>query len=107
MVRKGFKVIPKTYTSLFNAIANSPVPKEEGKRAHWLRNRMIKNGVIPEYITYQAMIKAFGMCGDLKTAFEVADEVIHFHGADDNLLTSLLVACISDKDAGFKHAIGV
>jgi pentatricopeptide repeat domain-containing protein 1 len=56
------------------------------------------------YITFS--ISAFGRCGDLSTAFTLVDEM-----AEKKVLISeetfnfLLQACITDKEAGFRHTL--
>lgn len=94
------------YTSLFNACANSPWPEDGLKWANRLHKAMLVKDVNPTYITYLAMIKAFGRNGDINAAFRLADEAIELY-CDDHLLSNLLNACISDKDAGFRHAVVV
>lgn len=94
------------YSSLFNACANSPWPEDGLKWADKLHTTMLAKGVYPNYITYLAMIKAYGRNRDLNSAFRLADEAVELC-CDDNLLHNLLSACISDKDAGFRHAIVV
>lgn len=94
------------FTSLFNACANSPWPANGLNLANRLRTRMLVKGIRPNYITYLAMIKAFGKCGDINTAFSIADEAARLQVTDD-LLNNLLVACISDKESGFRHAVMV
>ena len=96
---------PKVFTSLFNACAKSSIKGYGLQRAHKLRYHMIEQSIEPTLITYQAMISAFGMCGDIEMAFSLLDEVLLKHRPNQNLLCSALVACISDKDAGFRHAI--
>lgn len=96
---------PKVFTSLFNACAKSPIKNYGLKRANNLRSLMIEQGIEPNLITYQAMISAFGVCGDTEMAFSLIDEVLQKYQPNQNLLCSALMACISDKEAGFRHAI--
>ena len=96
---------PKVFTSLFNACAKSGIMSYGLERANKLRYLMIEQGIEPTLITYQAMISAFGMCGDTEMVFSLVDEVLRKHRPNQNLLCSALVACISDKEAGFRHAI--
>ena len=55
------------------------------------------------------MIKAYGMLGELQTAFALLDEGLQQGDlqVSTRVFNHLLIACISDKDAGFKHAIEV
>jgi pentatricopeptide repeat domain-containing protein 1 len=52
------------------------------------------------------MIKAYGRCGDLKTAFLLVDEML---GKNMKITvetyTFVLQACASDKEFGFRHAL--
>ncbi|XP_060599650.1 uncharacterized protein LOC132753221 isoform X2 [Ruditapes philippinarum] len=94
------------YTSLFNACANAPsnFQKEALKRIDSLHAKMLSHGRQPTYITRMAIIKAYGMNGDINKAFRVADEAFEM-GASVDLMNNLLIACISDKEAGFRHAV--
>jgi pentatricopeptide repeat domain-containing protein 1 len=54
------------------------------------------------------MIKAYGHCGDLQTAFSLVDEMISASiSIDGEVLSMLLQACISEKKAGLRFAIEV
>ena len=97
----------KIYSSLFNACAKSPFKEDALQRATKLRYLMIEKGFEPPLITYQAMINAFGMCGDTEMAFSLLDEALQKYRPSSNLLAVCLVACISDKEAGFRHAVQV
>ena len=97
----------KVFTSLFNACAKSPFKDQGLVRANKLHTLMIEKGIEPTLITYQAMINAFGICGDTEMAFSLVDEVLQKYKPNLNLLSSSLVACVSDKEAGFRHAIQV
>ena len=49
---------------------------------------------------------AFGWCGDLKTAFCLVDEMIENKVEVSTFtINFLLQACVSDKEAGFRHAL--
>lgn len=104
MVRAGIYVEDPMYTVMFNACANCPFPQMGLQYAKKLQTRMLLQGVQPNYITFNAMIKAFAMLGDINMAFCLADEAAKLN-VTDNLLSSLLMACISDKEAGFRHAV--
>ncbi|KRT81318.1 hypothetical protein AMK59_6297, partial [Oryctes borbonicus] len=106
MKQRGLKVTGGTYTALFNACANSPWPEDGLTKALHLRQIMIEKGYEPNDTNYNAMIKAFGRCGDLETAFGLVDEMqkknIPIKG---DTLNFLLQACITDKETGFRHAL--
>ncbi|XP_023211980.1 pentatricopeptide repeat-containing protein 1, mitochondrial-like [Centruroides sculpturatus] len=105
---RGMVPSPATLTGLFNACAESPFPKEALEKAHELRQRIIEKSWLPSTITYHAMIKAFGKCGDLKTAFIIVDEMKREgHSLTEETFSFLLMSCISDREAGFTHAVQV
>lgn len=106
MKQRGLKVTGGTYTALFNACANSPWPEDGLSRARHLREIMIEKGYEPNDTNYNAMIKAFGRCGDLETAFNLVDEMQAKEiPVKADTLNFLLQACITDKEVGFRHAL--
>ncbi|XP_044270574.1 pentatricopeptide repeat-containing protein 1, mitochondrial [Tribolium madens] len=106
MKKRDLKITAGTYTALFNACANSPWPEDGLTRARKLQSIMIEKMYQPNETNYHAMIKAFGRCGDLPTAFSLVDEMaskkVKINGDTMNFL---LQACIQDKVAGFRHAL--
>ncbi|KAK6180755.1 hypothetical protein SNE40_008749 [Patella caerulea] len=113
--KKAFKVFNKmkkmglvpdavSYTALFNACANSPSKQDGLQRAKNLHELMKESGWHPNLITGRAMIKAYGFCGDLPAAFAVMDELATRYPLDQKCISSLLMACISDKENGVKLA---
>jgi len=61
-----------------------------------------------EYRTFNALIAAFGKHGQLKMAFQLADEMVEVGFIpNEDTYASLLIACNSQKNAGFKYAIEV
>lgn len=106
MKRRALKPTGDTYTCLFQACSNSPWPTHSLKLATHLRELMIEKGVEPNLTNYNTMIKAFGRCGDLPTAFQIVDEMVS-KGIQIRVHTfnHLLQACISDKTHGLRHAL--
>lgn len=108
MKRRGLMATGDTYTCLFHACANSPWALDGLKNAKHLRELMNEKGIEPNLTNYNAMIKAFGRCGDIATAFKIVDEMmakkikIRVH-----TFNHLLHACIADKEAGLRHALVV
>jgi len=97
-----------TYTALFNACSNSPWPADGLSRANDLCQQMTEEDYTPNMMTYNAMIKAYARCGDVKSAFAAADEAVAAgHAPDAATYSSLLMACIADPSAGLKLAIEV
>lgn len=106
MKKRGLKPMGGTYTALFNACANSPWPNDGLLRAKQLKELMFEKGVIPNDTTYNSMIKAFGRCGDMETAFEIVDEMIlNRIPIKTDVVNFLLQTCISNKESGFLHAL--
>ncbi|XP_066250525.1 pentatricopeptide repeat-containing protein 1, mitochondrial [Euwallacea similis] len=106
MKKRGLKVHISTYTSLFNACANSPWAEDGLTRAKHLYNIMIEKGAEPNDTNYNAMIKAFGRCRDLPMAFSLVDEMQNkgFKIKEDTI-NFLMQSCIGDKEAGFRHCL--
>lgn len=106
MKKRDLKVTGATYTALFNACANSPWPHDGLQRAKHLRELIFEKGYEPNAHNYHAMIKAFGRCGDLSTAFTLVDEMAEKRLRISNeTFNFLFQACITDKEAGFRHAL--
>lgn len=106
MRQRGLKVTGATYTSLFNACANGPYKHEDLERANRLREVMLEKGFVPNISNYHSMMKAYGRCGDLKTAFLLVDEMIEKEiTVTTETFNFLLQACASDKELGFRHAL--
>lgn len=72
MTDRAFKPTPATLTGLFNSCAESPYPEYGLKKARLLKEKIEMKNWNVNQITYHAMIKAFGKCGDLQTAFKVS-----------------------------------
>lgn len=107
---KKYGVIPAgpTYTALFNSCANSPWREDGFKRANDLCLLMIEKGVEPNSLTIKAMVKAYGKLGEIETAFSIVDRMVEAgQKLDQEAWSHLLIACISDKETGLKHAIEV
>lgn len=103
MRQRGLQVTPGTYTSLFNACANAPSTADGLGRAQQLREIMLEKGHQPTAVNYNVMIKAFGRCGDVKTAYLLADEMMERQmEVDTRTFNFLLQACASDAEYGFR-----
>lgn len=106
MKKRALTVTAGTYTALFNACANSPWPEDGLARAKHLYEIMQEKGHTPNDTNYNAMIKAFGRCGDLQMAFALVDQMLEAKlPLRDDTINFLLQSCISDKQAGFRHAL--
>lgn len=108
MKRRALKPTGDTYTCLFHACANSPWAADGLSHAKKLRALMIEKGIEPNLTNYNAMIKAFGRCGDVATAFQIVDEMISKKiKIRNHTFNHLLHACIADKESGLRHALVV
>ncbi|CRL06978.1 CLUMA_CG020011, isoform A [Clunio marinus] len=106
MRQRGLKVTGATYTSLFNACAMTPWKEVGLEKAKGLREIMFEKGFEPNVSNYNAMIKAFGRCQDLPTAFSIVDEMTEKKmRIDVDTFNFLLQACASDAEYGFRHAL--
>uniref|UniRef100_A0A023GN86 Putative pentatricopeptide repeat-containing protein n=1 Tax=Amblyomma triste TaxID=251400 RepID=A0A023GN86_AMBTT len=105
---RGLNPTPATLTGLFNSCAEGPYPEMGLEKAHKLYEQMKLKSWVPSNLTYHAMIKAFGKCGDLDMAFRVMDEMADAkHAITSETFAFLLMACISDKEAGFALGLKV
>lgn len=108
MKQRGLAVTGGTYTSLFNACALSPFSGDALQRASQLRELMQEKGFEPNLQNYNAMIKAYGRCGDILTAFQLVDEMVAKRlPVRVDTMNFLLQACVSEKELGFRHALFV
>ncbi|XP_017467719.1 PREDICTED: pentatricopeptide repeat-containing protein 1, mitochondrial isoform X2 [Rhagoletis zephyria] len=106
MRQRGLKVKGGIYTSLFNACANAPSTVYGLEQANKLREILIQKGYEPNVKNYNAMIKAYGRCGDVKTAYMLADELLEKQlTLDIDTFNFLLQACASDVETGFRHCL--
>ncbi|VVC96167.1 unnamed protein product [Leptidea sinapis] len=106
MKRRALKPTGDTYTCLFEACMKSPWKENGLKLATHLRNLMIEKGIEPNLTNYNVMIKTFGRCGDLQTAFKLIDEMISKKiKIRVHTFNHLLHACISDEQSGLRHAL--
>ncbi|KAI1296555.1 Pentatricopeptide repeat-containing protein 1, mitochondrial [Halotydeus destructor] len=108
--RKLHKYTPTkaTVTSLYNCCANSRDVEFGLEKARELREQLHEEGYVYNNIQYHAMIKAFGKLGDMKTAFHLVKEMVqNKHSITSDTYSMLLVGCISDKEAGYTHAVRI
>ncbi|XP_017071348.2 pentatricopeptide repeat-containing protein 1, mitochondrial [Drosophila eugracilis] len=106
MRQRGLQVTGGTYTSLFNACANAPSLGDGLAKAQILRENMLEKGYEPNVKNYNAMIKAYGRCGDVDTAYMLADEMMERQlDLNADTFNFLLQACASNSEHGFRHAL--
>ncbi|KAH8398384.1 hypothetical protein KR215_009520 [Drosophila sulfurigaster] len=106
MRQRGLKVTGGTYTSLFNACANAPTPADGLAKAQQLRENMLEKGYEPNVMNYNAMIKAYGRCGDVETAYMLADKMLERQlPLTASTFNFLLQACAGNEQLGFRYAL--
>ena len=94
------------YADLFESCALTSNSKLGLENATYLRKKLAEDHFIPNVVLYHTMIKAFGRCGDLETAFELIDEMSsNGHRPTSETMAHLLQGCLSDKSNGFRHAL--
>lgn len=136
MTDRRLQPTPAALTGLFNACAESPFREYALKKARLLKEKIETKQWIVNLITYRAMVKAFGRCGDIDTAFQVRSPPsgkllqvgTHFRAPTERLLflsqivdemvkagyridvetySFLLMSCVADKESGFTYAVQV
>lgn len=106
MKKRGLLVTGPIYTGLFSACANTIHPNAGLELANNLRKTMIQNEYPTNEIIYNTMIKAFGRCGDIDTAFQLVDEMKEKKlQMKIDTMNHLLQCCCSDTAYGFRHAL--
>ncbi|KAL1452131.1 hypothetical protein WDU94_006437 [Cyamophila willieti] len=106
MRKRALKVTCATYTGLLNACATCRDSKLGLERVNFLREKMREKQYEMNEANYNALIKVFGRHGKLSAAFTVVDEMLEKRIKPSlSTFNFLLQACISDKDAGFRHAL--
>lgn len=105
-LKHKLKPTDATFTSLFNSCAECPFREMGLQRAERLRRWLQEIGKPLHQTHYHAMIKAFGKLGDIKTAYELVDEMSQKEIAISTVtFNHLLVAAISQSENGFGEAI--
>ncbi len=100
--RTNFGII----ADLFNACANSPFRESALESARGLRRSVLERNLHLPDVAYHTMVKAFGRCGDLETAFSLVDEMEREKlPVTYETYNHLLQGCVSDKESGFRHAV--
>lgn len=108
MKKRGYTPSKVTYTSLFNACANSLSRADAEHVLRRLRRLIAEKQYQMNAINYHALIKAYGRCGYIELAFGAADEMLEAgFSLTSDVINFLLQACISHKKEGFRFALQV
>ena len=109
MKKRGLTPSEVTFTSLFNACAESPWPITDGiTRLRKLHSQLKEKDIVVNKITHHAMIKAYAKCGDLQAAFDLFRELLASGvKLNSDSFAFLLFACASDMESGLMYGIEV
>ena len=107
MKKQGLKPTASSYTSLFTACMESPVPSHSLQRAKKLHEeitrRLSNQDLQLHVITCNAAMKAFAVCGSPLTAFEIYEEMQDYGIKPDvHTYSMLLTACAHDNTGSDK-----
>ncbi|XP_046753547.1 pentatricopeptide repeat-containing protein 1, mitochondrial [Diprion similis] len=106
MKKQTLKPTLATYVSLLNSCANCTNSELALEKLTHLRQILIEKGIEMNPVHYNAMVKAYGRHGKILEAFQLVDEM-HDKKITIGISTCnfLLQASITDKEAGFRHAL--
>ena len=108
MLKQKLKPTQAVVTSMFNACAECPLKDYGLEKAHYLRKWLTEIGTLFNTKNYHSMIKAFGKLGDMKTAFQIVDEMVaNRQTTTTETFNMLLIGCNSNQLSGFGQAIRI
>ncbi|XP_014829557.1 PREDICTED: pentatricopeptide repeat-containing protein 1, mitochondrial-like [Poecilia mexicana] len=108
MKKRGLAATDATYTALFNACAESPSKQAGLHQALKLEQELRRQNYPLSTITYHALLKTHAITNHIKACIHTLREMVkNGHAVTQETFHYLLMACLTDKDTGFRLALQV
>ncbi|XP_053708965.1 pentatricopeptide repeat-containing protein 1, mitochondrial isoform X2 [Synchiropus splendidus] len=108
MKKRGLQPSDATYTALFNACAESRRQPAGLQRALKLEQDLRRQGCQLSAVTYHALLKVHARHNHLQACLYTLQEMVQQgHAVTPQTFHYLLMACVKDRDAGFRLALQV
>ncbi|XP_008402988.1 pentatricopeptide repeat-containing protein 1, mitochondrial [Poecilia reticulata] len=108
MKKRGLAATDATYTALFNACAESPSKQAGLQQALKLEQELRRQNYPLSTITYHALLKTHAITNHIQACVHTLLEMVkNGHAVTQETFHYLLMACLTDKDTGFRLALQV
>ncbi|XP_051939987.1 pentatricopeptide repeat-containing protein 1, mitochondrial [Hippocampus zosterae] len=106
--KRGLEASDATYTALFNACAESPHRRAALEKALKLEQEVRRKKLALGAATYHAVLKWHALGGNLHACMHTLREMLDVgHAVTQETFHYLLMACVNDKELGFRLALQV
>ncbi|CAF98150.1 unnamed protein product, partial [Tetraodon nigroviridis] len=106
--KRGLEATDATYTALFNACAESPYKQAGLQQALKLEQELRRKNYPLSTITYHALLKTHAFTNHLHACIHTLREMLrNGHVVTEKTFHFLLMACVNDKETGFRLALQV